>query len=488
MKSEIKDTVTAWVNRNLPGMEHDLARICRIPSVAEIPEDHKPPFGKACADGIRLMLQIGCAYGFETDNYDDSVGCIHYGNGKGKHVGIWSHLDVVAPGPASAWKLTDPFTPFIRQGYFIARGAQDNKSSAIMALYLLRFLKEHGIHPDFAIDCYFGSCEEQGMYDIDDYLAKGYPVPDVSLVPDSGFPACCGERGSFDGILTFREPLGPEVLSVKSGNEIYMTPDTAQIEILLPEGENPLPDSLPQDTEAEVRTDPGTGRKILRLTCHGVSGHAADPAEGINALTLLAERIVEYRLVPERDLTKFRFIAAYNRDPHGRALGIFAEDAISGPTVSTFTGAVLDGRKLCLSFFSKYPVTAGDLPIPENAKQAAEQTGCDLEILRYGKPAYFPPDHPVMKIFAEEADEITGCGAEPFIMSGGTYAHKLPHAFACGTGMPLPPPPEGLFLPGHGDYHEPDEAVPIERMRKALIVYILGFLRMQEEGMENLSG
>ena len=56
MKSEIKDTVTAWVNRNLPGMEHDLARICRIPSVAEILEDHKPPFGKACADVIRIWF------------------------------------------------------------------------------------------------------------------------------------------------------------------------------------------------------------------------------------------------------------------------------------------------------------------------------------------------------------------------------------------------------------------------------------------------
>ena len=63
-------------------------------------------------------------------------------------------------------------------------------------------------------------------------------------------------------------------------------------------------------------------------------------------------------------------------------------------------------------------------------------------------------------------------------MSGGTYARKLPNSFAFGTGMPLPPAPAGLFLPGHGDYHQPDEAISTERMRKALIIYILGMLKL----------
>jgi len=63
-------------------------------------------------------------------------------------------------------------------------------------------------------------------------------------------------------------------------------------------------------------------------------------------------------------------------------------------------------------------------------------------------------------------------------MSGGTYARKLPNAFAFGTGMPLPKAPDGLFLPGHGDYHQPDEGISILRMQKALTIYILSLLEI----------
>ena len=63
-------------------------------------------------------------------------------------------------------------------------------------------------------------------------------------------------------------------------------------------------------------------------------------------------------------------------------------------------------------------------------------------------------------------------------MSGGTYARKLPRAFACGTGMPLPPAPEGLFAPGHGDYHQPDESILLKRVEIALVIYIKGILEI----------
>ena len=57
-------------------------------------------------------------------------------------------------------------------------------------------------------------------------------------------------------------------------------------------------------------------------------------------------------------------------------------------------------------------------------------------------------------------------------------ARKLPRAFACGTGMPLPPAPEGLFQKGHGDYHQPDEAISLKRVEMALVIYIKGILEI----------
>ena len=44
--------------------------------------------------------------------------------------------------------------------------------------------------------------------------------------------------------------------------------------------------------------------------------------------------------------------------------------------------------------------------------------------------------------------------------------------------MPLPPAPEGLFLKGHGDYHQPDEAISLKRVEMALVIYINGILEI----------
>lgn len=44
--------------------------------------------------------------------------------------------------------------------------------------------------------------------------------------------------------------------------------------------------------------------------------------------------------------------------------------------------------------------------------------------------------------------------------------------------MKLPPAPEGLFAPGHGDYHQPDESIALARIQKALEIYICGILRI----------
>lgn len=478
MKTCGKSEVESWINGKIPEIIRDLDRICRVPSVAEVSEDKEPPYGKACADAIRLILRMGQEYGFSTENYDDTVGCVHYGGTGNTSVGIWSHLDVVDPGPVSDWKHTAPFEPVVCDGYFIARGCQDNKSSGIMALYLLRYLKEHGIRPFFTTDCYFGSCEEQGMFDIDYYLSKGYPLPDLSLVPDSGFPACCGERGSFDGTLTFTEPVSAVVKAVKAGNLGYMPPDFAEIELDYSEAAK-LPDRLPGSIRTEKREGPGGS--TIRIVCTGVSGHASNPDEGVNALMILSDFILKYGLAGEKERKMFRFVSGIIHDRHGRPLDIFTEDEISGQTVCTATMAKLSGGHLKITFFSKFPVTADQFPFRERASAAAEKQGCTLEVTRFNKPAFMNPDHPVVRIFTDTYHQVTGNEGKPFVMSGGTYAHKLPHAFACGTGMPVPPAPDGLFLPGHGDYHEPDESISLERIRKALLIYILSFLRMDEE-------
>ena len=42
---------------------------------------------------------------------------------------------------------------------------------------------------------YLGTSEETGMEDAR-YFTAHYPAPDLSIVPDTGFPVCCAQRGS----------------------------------------------------------------------------------------------------------------------------------------------------------------------------------------------------------------------------------------------------------------------------------------------------
>lgn len=46
--------------------------------------------------------------------------------------------------------------------------------------------------------------------------------------------------------------------------------------------------------------------------------------------------------------------------------------------------------------------------------------------------------------------------------------------------MPEQWPPKGVFLPGHGDFHQPDESISINRIKKALLIYICSICELDE--------
>ena len=126
---------------------------------------------------------------------------------------------------------------------------------------------------------------------------------------------------------------------------------------------------------------------------------------------------------------------------------------------------------------SKYPAGCKE-DLAEFAEKGAKDHGFALAITRNAKPTLFDPKHPAVTIMTDTYNRLTGSQSEPFVMSGGTYARKLPRAFACGTGMPMSPAPEGLFAAGHGDYHQPDESIPLKRIETALVIYIKGILEI----------
>ena len=468
---EIKE----WIENKMPELVETLKEICRVRSVAEKENPSCKPYGEGCRKVLRDMLQIGRDAGFVTENYEDYVGRISYSGRQKENIGIWAHLDVVDEG--DGWDYA-PYDPIVKDNYFIARGCQDNKSSAVMGLYVLKYMKEHGIVLNHTLDLYLGTCEEQGMYDLD-YFTAHYPCPTFSLVPDSGFPVCCGERGSFNGELLQKEEVSGELLGITCDCGQYTVPDKACAVLRYTE------ERWAKCADGQENVEAVREGEEIRVSAKGVSTQAANPDKGDSALSRLAEYLCGRDLLPEKDLRVFSLAADINRNHNGDALGVFCEDALSGPMVMTATQLSIrensDGKRIpVLGFISKFPVTQNEIPYEERAKEAAGKRGFDLEVTRNAKANCFDPQRPAVKRLTECSNAVLGREDAPFVMSGGTYARKLPNAIAFGTGMPLPKRPEEIFRPGHGDYHQPDESISLERIRKALEIYIKGILRIDE--------
>lgn len=69
------------------------------------------------------------------------------------------------------------------------------------------------------------------MFDIDHFVAH-YTCPELSLVPDSGFPVCCGERGSFNGELTANDIVSERLISLSCDCGLYSVSNIAEAVVL----------------------------------------------------------------------------------------------------------------------------------------------------------------------------------------------------------------------------------------------------------------
>lgn len=497
-----REEISAWVEAQMPALIQMLAEICQIRSVAETKDAKCKPFGEGCRDVLHKMLQIGEEEGFETRNFDDYVGSITYPGKTKENIGIWAHLDVVDEG--EDWDFS-PYEPTVKNGYMVARGCNDNKSSAAIAMFVLKYMKEHNIQLNHTLELYAGTCEEQGMYDID-YFVEHYPCPTLSLVPDSGFPVCCGERGSFNGELVYSKCC-EDLLGVKCGDDSYTVPDKAEA-VLRFSGErwlrcvSALGSASPQEKQECSEPVCGKGIRVhkegeeLHILATGISTQASIPENGDSALTKLAKFICENQLLLQPEIGIFEMICRINNESHdGSGLNVFCEDEMSGPMklvatklnfVAERTGeeshedAVAGLKHPVITFISKYPFSKNDFPYEENARKVAEDYGFELKVTRLAKATFFNPDRPVVERLTDCCNEVLGTNDKPFVMSGGTYARKLPNALAFGTGMRVPKAPEGMFRPGHGSYHQPDESVSLERVQKALEVYIHAILAIDD--------
>ena len=144
--------------------------------------------------------------------------------GDGEHLCFAGHIDVVPPG--DGWK-SDPFNPIEKEGFIFARGAQDMKSGVAAFLYALKITKKFNgtlstlITSDEEGDAIYGT-----KYMLE-FLKEKKLLPDYAIVAE---PTCeknfgdaikIGRRGSINGVLKLKGIQGHAAYPEKSINPIH---------------------------------------------------------------------------------------------------------------------------------------------------------------------------------------------------------------------------------------------------------------------------
>lgn len=473
--AQLEQDIENWIASHRDAMVADISRLVKIRSVSDA-EHGTPesPFGQGCRDALEEMLKIGREHGFTVKNHDNRVGSLCLTEGKWEDtIGFWGHLDVVPEG--SDWDYA-PYEPLYKDGYLIGRGSQDNKGPTVAVMYVIKCLSELGVTLRHPLKLFVGCDEEKGMSDLEYYTAH-YPCPGMSMIADCGFPVCYGEKGIIEANLVSNHKASGAILSFEGGVASNMVPDTAVAVLNTAVADAAKLRGIGEQEGFTVSEADGR----LTITAKGVSKHTAFPKGGVNAIHQLSTALAQSGALPQQDVELLAFMNQVNQDFAGTGLNIVYADEVSGALTCVGSMASMRDGHLVQHLNIRYSITADSEQLLRNIAQSCEEKDWTMELIRDSKPNYFPKEHPAVDLLTGVFNEMTGQERTAYVMGGGTYARKLPHAFAFGMGgVPGSPAPEGLFRPGHGGAHGPDEGLDIGRLLIAMKIYCIALIRLDQ--------
>lgn len=464
MNNELAAKIDSFLAEHRQELISDLTALAAIPSIC-VEQGGDKPFGEPCAQVLAQALALCERNGLAVSNHGNYYGLAELGEGE-KTLGIFSHLDVVPEG--GGWEYP-PYSPTEKDGWLIGRGVCDNKAGMISGLYAMRCLRELNVPLRSKISLYMGCCEETGMNDITRFVAE-QPMPDFSIVPDTSFPVCHGEKGILGAVVQCTTPLH-QIKSFSGGVASNVMPDYAEARL---EMYGDLIDGLIGFAEStdgiEVRECDG----LILVCAHGVSAHASMPDDGLSAIWRLAAFLAEARGVDDSDRAIMSMIADTLSDNNGKRIGISASDEPSGElTCISGLASTVDGL-LQLDFNIRYPVTVSGEATVGLMKAYFARNGWTMLSSHDSAPCYMPKDDPKVEMLSRIYSDITGKAAVPYVMGGGTYARKLKNAVGFGpeTDRAFP------FPAGHGGVHQPDECIYIDDLIDAIKIYALSLFEV----------
>ena len=445
-----------WITDDLQEQAvNDIKTIVNIPSVCD--EEHKKegaPFGPEIERCLDATLDIFEKNGFST--YKDPDGYYGYAEvGEGDDIfAVLCHLDVVPAGDLKDWD-TPPFeATFIDDKLKLAgRGVQDDKGPTIATLYALKAVVEQTGHtPNQRIRFIFGTDEETLWRCMDHYNEKE-PMANMGFAPDADFPLIYAEKG-----LLQAKAVAPGVhgYTLRGGDALNVVPDKATY----------TGDKVDELSHELHRL--GYDYQIIddhTLQTTGRSVHSKDAADGVNAITHLAEAMVPYY-----DDPVVQFLGKCVKND-GRGFSVLGEvrDAASGDlsfncaTVSVTS----EGSEIGLDL--RVPVTIDNRQLVEKLTRVLKDYGLTYEQVDYVAPLYVPEDSELVETLLHVYRDVTGdLESQPIVSGGATFARTMKNCVAFGA----------MFPDSDTTEHQPNEAWNLIEMRRAMEIYAETFYRL----------
>ena len=139
--------------------------------------------------------------------------------------------------------------------------------------------------------------------------------------------------------------------------------------------------------------------------------------------------------------------------------------------------AKFEQETLSLVFSVRYPVTLKYERVYPRLSRGFTLGGFTENEMTHAAAIYMPPESELIRRLSKVYEEQTGEKAELKSIGGGTYAKHFENAVAFGPGFHGTPNP---CTEGKGEEHMPDECNNIECMLKALKIYILSLIGLNE--------
>jgi succinyl-diaminopimelate desuccinylase len=362
---------------------------------SRLPADGDAPFGKPTLAALRAFLKLAQGYGFKTKNVDNYCGYVEYGSGE-KMIALLSHLDVVPAGDPATWK-TPPFTLTVKDDTMYGRGTVDDKGPLVLALHVLKALKDSNLPLHKRVRLIVGCGEETGSECMQHYT-KVEELPQYAITPDADYPGIIGEKGVLR-LRFFKKLSGQEpVIVMKVGTVI---------------------NAVPGEAEATVN-----GKRYEAI---GRAAHGAMPEKGDNALLKLCRNLSkEY----QHDFLKLMQLMTKT------GLNIDVRDEYSVLTLAPSL-ATVDATTAEAKCDIRFPVTMHAADILARIKAAVAPTGFTVEIIRASEPLNIAPDSAFAQGLLATYQKCTGdTKSRQSIIGGGTYAKFLPNTMAFGILFP----------------------------------------------------